>query len=578
MEDLEFIKERVTFYLQHETDQHFLDLARDLQTNADGSLLRDLFGSSIKFGTGGLRGVMQPGFNSINPLTIHLATQGLGLYARSLYKRPLTAIISYDTRLYSKEFAIITAKTLATMGIHVKIFMDPTPVPILSFSIRQEEADFGVMITASHNPKEYNGYKVYWGSGEQVTAPHDAGIEQSIAQVEPSDVITEKEAQSRDLWTWLDETLFLQYHDAIFNLELIKFLYPTAKSSISSTICYSPLHGSGHRPVVHMLESAGFTVFVPSEQSEPDGNFPTVKTPNPEDSENLEIAIDLAHKQGASLVLATDPDADRLGVAVKHDDQFIILTGNQIGALMLYFIAEMRKKAGLPYDRSLFVNTVVTSPLQNKIAQFYHISDTRVLTGFKFIAEVIATCEKEKNREYIFGCEESYGFLIHTLSRDKDAVSAALLIAFMHEHYAKENTSLITILEHLHASYGYHLDRQINYTLSGSVGTQAIEAMMDHLAREQPKWGDSPIRRVYDYRQQKIFDHTGQAIPLEEPLPHTNLLQFQLEDGTLISARPSGTEPKIKFYTSITALNEEEAEIKMGNLKTQIHLFVAPYL
>ncbi|NIZ40822.1 phospho-sugar mutase [Entomospira entomophila] len=578
MEDLEFIKERVKFYLQHETEQHFIDLARDLQANADGSLLRDLFGSSIKFGTGGLRGVMQPGFNSINPLTIHLASQGLGLYARSLYKRPLTAIISYDTRLYSKEFAVITARTLATMGIHVKIFMDPTPVPILSFSIREEEADFGVMITASHNPKEYNGYKVYWGSGEQVTAPHDTGIEQSIAQVKPDAVITEKEAQSKDLWTWIDDSLFQKYHDAIFELELLKFLYPTAKSTITSTICYSPLHGSGYKPVVHMLESAGFTVSVPAEQAEPDGNFPTVKTPNPEDSENLELAIDLAKKEGASLVLATDPDADRLGVAVKHHDDFIILTGNQIGALMLYFIAEMRKKANLPSDRSLFVNTVVTSPLQNKIAQAYHISDTRVLTGFKFIAEVIAWCDKKKSKEYIFGCEESYGFLIHTLCRDKDAVSAALLIALMHEHYAKENTSLITILDHLHASHGYHLDRQINYTLNGTVGTKAIEAMMDQLAREKPQWGDSPITRVYDYRQQQVFTSNGEVIPTEEPLPQTNLLQFELEDGTLISARPSGTEPKIKFYTSITAKNEEEAEIKMGNLKTQIHLFVAPYL
>jgi phosphoglucomutase len=578
MKDLEFIKEQIAFYLKHEEDPHFMNLAQQLQKNGDANLLEEYFGSAIAFGTAGLRGLMQPGFNCINPITVHLASQGLGLYIKSLYTKPLVAIVSYDTRLFSKEFAIVTARSFASLGIQVDLFSEPTPVPLLSYAIRNKKADFGVMITASHNPKEYNGYKVYWSAGEQVVAPHDTGIEKSISQCQPTPMISLADAQQQGLIRWIDEEVLQSYQEAIFTHKSISLLLNSVPSVKTSKICYTPLHGSGYQSILNLLHAAGFTVTVPPEQQIPDGSFPTVKVPNPEEAENLHMAIELAKKEGSSLVMATDPDADRLGLAVLHEGTFITLTGNEIGALVLHFIADTLKKSGKLSSKALFVNTVVTTPLQNIIAKDFGIASKRILTGFKHIADAIAHSEATGDHEYLFGCEESYGYLIHSMARDKDAVSVALLIAVMHEYYTLQNTTLYGVLQGIYKKYGYHLDRQLSYTCKGLSGADSIKRMMDTIAAEKPNWAASAVCKTLDYRQQKTYDAKGALMPNAPLLPNTNLIQFELEDGTLLSARPSGTEPKIKFYVSIAATDEASALVKMDAIKSNVNAFVQPYL
>ncbi|NIZ18840.1 phospho-sugar mutase [Entomospira culicis] len=573
------LEKRVQFYVEHEHDPHFLALAKKLQQENKPAQLEELFAGSIQFGTGGLRGIMQPGFTTINPLTIHLVSLGIGQYVTSLNHNPPRVVVSYDTRLYSREFAITAAQTFATLGMHVEIFAQPTPVPLLSYAIRTLKADFGVMITASHNPKEYNGYKVYWNGGEQVVSPHDKAMEMAIQKAQPRALLSETEAQETGLWHWLDTEILHQYQTAIAEQPIILAVNALLKTPITNRICYSPLHGSGREPVRYLLEQAGFNVVMPQAQMQYDGNFPSVKTPNPEDAENLQMAITLAKEQDASLVLATDPDADRLGVAVRHQGQFITLTGNQIGVLALHFIIDIEKKANTLPKNALFINTVVTSPLQNKIAKAHHVTEKRVLTGFKHIAEVIAQSEAKQSHTYLFGCEESYGYLIHPLARDKDAVSMALLVALMQEYYTQQGQTLIDTLEQLYLTYGYHRDQQLSYTFKGLSGVKAMQQMMDAIAEHSPVWSqESPLKAIYNYRTQKVYHPDGTEIPRKETLPKTNLLQFELEDETLISARPSGTEPKIKFYISIVARDSSTATTKASAIVSSIEAFIQPYL
>lgn len=579
MMNVALIQKQVNLYLEYERNQYFIDLTHQIKNDGNISLMQEYFLNTLAFGTGGLRGLIQPGFSCINPVTIQLASQGLADYAISYFQKPITAIISYDTRLFSEQFASIAACTLATAGVHVYMFSKPTPVAILSYAIRIKKANLGIMITASHNPKEYNGYKVYWDSGEQITSPHDKSIENKIKQTKPRDILSKEEAFTQKLVHWLDDSIIDNYQKEMFALPIIDTARKKNQDTITSSVCYTPLHGSGYETVTDMLEKAGFTVFTPKEQTVFDGNFSTVLTPNPEDPENLKIAIDLAKKEKASLVLATDPDADRLGVAVLHNEQFTPISGNQIGILLIHFIMETFKSNQALKSNLLFVNTVVTSPLQNIIAQKYGIQEQRVLTGFKHIAQVISQTEKNNLNTYILGCEESYGYLIHTLSRDKDAVSAALLIALIHQYYAHKKQTLIDVLQSIYQNYGYYVDHQVSYTLPGLEGVETIKHIMKFFISTPPRWwGTSELLRLLDYQHQKIYNYLNKTSEIKTLLPKTNLIQFELKDNTLISVRPSGTEPKIKIYISTYAEDEKTATDKITLLSNIVDSIIQPYL
>ncbi len=546
------LENKLNDYLKNELHPDFQASAQALKTTDDDTL-NEHIGQELTFGTAGLRGLLGPGFNRINPFIIRRASMALAEYVLSQPIEPPVAVVSYDSRRYSRELALDASLVFTACGIRTHLFSQPTPVPLLSYSIRKMQAQFGIMITASHNPKEYNGYKVYWADGGQIVSPHDTHIEAAIQKITSITSMPEAEAIAKNLLTHLDETLLNDYVTTIRKLFLRTALTQEARFKVA----YSPLHGAGLPSVKALMEAQGFTLLTPPEQALPNGDFPSIPSPNPEDPRTLELATALAKQEGASLVLATDPDADRVGVAVLHQGDYHVLNGNEIGVLLLDYLCLTAKEFNCLPAQGVFINSIVTSHLQNKIAQYYGLHSMRVLTGFKNISDAM-TASEDKGQQFVFGCEESFGYLCHPYARDKDAVSACLLLGEAAVYYASTKRTLLDRLHELYLQFGFYAEKQLSFTFSGLAGVATMKKFMHYLRTNSLTWGELSSQRLLDHSSQQVIN--GSTTTTDSSLLKTDMLVVELTDGTTISVRPSGTEPKIKFY--IMAKNSDNGALQ----------------
>lgn len=510
--------------------------------------LTERFYQDLAFGTGGLRGIIGGGYNRLNSYTIRKATQGLAEYILSQESNGSVAI-AYDSRNYSDVFAMEAARVLAGNGIKVYLFSSLRPTPELSFTVRELGTTAGIVVTASHNPKQYNGYKVYWNDGCQVTAPHDTKIVELANSVTNIKVAEE----NTNIITLIDKEIDDKYIDMVKSLAIRPELIRDKGKELK--VVFTPLHGTGKMPVARALEEMGIEVIFVEEQKEPNGDFPTVPKPNPEEETALKLGLELAKKVNADLLLATDPDADRLGIAVPNKNgEFVLVTGNQLGALLSDYIFSSRKELGTLPEKPAFVKTIVTTNLQKKLAQSYGAACFDVLTGFKFIGEKIKEFENGTDGyEYIFGGEESYGYLVGTAVRDKDAVSAATMTAELALYHRSQGRSLLDQLENIWKEHGYYQEALINMEFEGMAGAQKIADIMKGLRDDSPKEIDGiAVAETLDYARGV------------NGLPTSNVLQYILVDGSIITARPSGTEPKIKFYVSTCEEGSDIESLKIS--------------
>ena len=535
--------------------------------------LVDAFYQDLEFGTGGLRGVMGVGTNRMNIYTVGMATQGLANYLRMTFGEDtgLKASIAYDSRNNNTLFADITASVLSANGIRVFLFDRLRPTPELSFAVRYLGCHTGVVITASHNPKEYNGYKVYWNDGGQLVHPHDTNIIREVLKIKsPAEV---KFGGRKELITTIGEDIDEAYIKEIKSLSLAPDLiskYHNLK------IVYTPLHGTGVRLVPAALQAVGFdhTIHIP-EQDVTSGDFPTVRSPNPEEPASLAMALDMARRRDADIVMGTDPDGDRVGVAVKnHRNEFILLNGNQTATILTYYLLTQWKEKGKLTGNEFIVKTIVTSELLREIAVSYGVDIYDVLTGFKYIAELIRKLEGIK--KFIGGGEESYGYLTGDFVRDKDAVSACCMIAETAAWAAARHMSLFDLLIEIYMRYGFYREKLISVVKKGRSGTEAINRMMDQY-RSDPFKAINEIKviRIKDFltgKERDVIKGTESAIQL----PESNVIQFFLEDGSKITVRPSGTEPKIKFYFGAKGLLRDKKDFEKveASLDEKIEGFV----
>lgn len=510
--------------------------------------LEEAFYQDLEFGTGGLRGIIGIGSNRMNKYTVSIATQGLANYILQNANKPFKVVIAYDSRNMSKYFAKISAEVLSANDIEVFVFSELRPTPLLSFAVRYLQATAGIVITASHNPKQYNGYKVYWSDGGQLVPPQDKGVIDEVKKVgEYSNV---KKNYNESLIHIINNEIDNAYLDQLNNLQFLSHVYP--KSQI---IVYTPLHGTGVTLVPKALRAWGFdNLHLVEEQSTPDGNFPTTKSPNPEEKAAMELALNKAKQINADLILATDPDADRVGTGIKiANGDYQLLNGNQIAALLTYYNLEMRKSLNSLPSNSFIVKTIVTTELMRKIADDYNVKTYDVLTGFKYIAELIRL--KEGKEKFICGGEESYGFLSADWVRDKDAIMTSCQIAELQQFAAINGKTLIDILQMLYEKYGYYLEDQKSISMSGIEGMENMKKLMENYRNNPPTFiNDIPVVKILDYQlsvAKNLQNNSVESINL----PKSNVLQFILENDTKITIRPSGTEPKIKFYFAIVKKN-----------------------
>ena len=520
--------------------------------------LEDAFYRRLEFGTGGLRGIMGVGTNRMNRYTVGMATQGLANYIlKNVPGDNHSVCISFDSRNNSAEFAKITANVLANNGIDVWLYDELRPIPLLSFAVRQKKATAGVMITASHNPKEYNGYKVFWSDGAQIISPVDKDIVAEVnAITDPSMVKFEPGDKCAEI-TLMGKEMDQQYMDAVTTLMLSP---DSVKNHADMKIVYTPLHGSGVRIVPALLDRIGFkSIYHVPEQDISDGNFPTVKSPNPENGEALTMAIALADKENADLVLATDPDADRVGIAVRDNEgKMVLLNGNQTGAILTYYILRRRTELGTLGPKSFCVKTIVTTELIRAICEKYGVKIYNVLTGFKFIADVVRRNEADGG-EFVCGGEESYGFNVGQFVRDKDAPISCAMVAECAAWAADQGKTLYQLLQDIYAEFGYYKEGLVSLVREGKAGAEEIAAIMVDMRNNPPKeLAGTAVVKVVDYLKP---DETG--------LPSSNVLQFYSEEGDVVSVRPSGTEPKIKFYFGA---HGSDADAKIAKMKEQFGL------
>jgi phosphoglucomutase len=541
-----FIQDRVQAWLNGSYDTDTKDAILRMQTENSGEL-KDSFYKNLEFGTGGLRGIMGVGTNRINKYTIGMATQGFANYLIQTFpNEQLRVAIAHDSRNNSRTFAEITANVMAANGIQVYLFSALRPTPELSFAIRQLHCHGGVVCTASHNPKEYNGYKAYFNDGGQLVPPHDKNVIEEVEKIlRVEDVKWNGGEQNIHL---IDDELDNQYIDMVKSLSV----YPDIISSQKNLkIVYTPIHGTGIVLVPKVLQAFGFdNVHIVDEQSVPDGNFPTVVYPNPEEAEAMSMGLKKAEQLDADILLGTDPDADRVGVGVKDNHgKWVLLNGNQTAVLAFNYLIEARKEKGIAQENDMVVKTIVTTDLIDIIAAHSNIRCYNVLTGFKWIAELIK--EKESNENYVIGGEESYGLMIGSQLRDKDAVSAVALLCEMAAYEKSKGHSLFSKLIDLYVQHGLFREHLISITKKGMDGQQQIAEMMDRYRTNPPSLlGGVAVTSLLDYEKREARDLTnGQICAIE--LPKSNVLQFILADGSKVSARPSGTEPKIKFYFSV---------------------------
>ncbi len=555
----ERLKKLAEEYLTLEEHPHFRDDLEKVLRENDLDSLNDRFYTQLSFGTGGLRGLIGGGYNRINPFIIQQATQGLANYIiKSGQHR--SAVIAYDSRNYSDLFAEEAARVLCANGIKVWLFSALRPTPELSFAVRTLGATAGIVITASHNPPEYNGYKVYWSDGGQIVPPHDSGIIGEVRSVgKEIKVMSRQEAEEEGLLEVIDEKIDIPYREVIRGCSLRPELMKTEGKHVK--VVYTPLHGTGGVILPDVLSGMGVKVVSVPEQSEPDGDFPTVEYPNPEETSAMRMAIELGRQQSADLVMGTDPDSDRLGVAVPDEEgNYTVLSGNRLGVLLADYIFSTRAELGLMPPKPAFVKTIVTTELQNLVAGEYGAAIYDVLTGFKYIAEKIREFEKT-GETFVFGGEESYGYLVTDKIRDKDAISAAFMTVEMTLYHRTKGRSLMQRLDEIFRTYGYFEEILVSRAFKGMEGKKAMDSLMHRLREEKPEEiGTVPVRLIRDYKNGTTTGKGG-IEHRDIELPSSNVLQFVLEDDSIVTARPSGTEPKIKFYASCrAAAGVEKAE------------------
>lgn len=530
--------------------------------------LTEAFYRNLEFGTGGLRGIMGVGTNRMNKYTVGAATQGFANYLKKTYgDEPVKVVIGHDSRNNSRFFAETVANVFAANGIKVYLFEALRPTPELSFTIRHLQCQGGVICTASHNPKEYNGYKAYWNDGGQLVPPHDKNVIHEVEAIASVDDV--KWSGGEDNITLIGKDI----DDAYINMVKGLSVYPEViEQQKDLKIVYTPIHGTGIKLVPEVLKQFGFTnVNIVEEQATPDGNFPTVVYPNPEESEAMSIGLKKAKAIDADILAGTDPDADRVGIGVKnHKGEWVLMNGNQTAVLACAYMIEARKVKGIARPNDMVIKTIVTTELINEIAKQNNVACYDVLTGFKWIAELIK--EKEGNEHYIIGGEESYGLMIGDQLRDKDAVSAVALLCEMAAYEKENGKTLYEKLVELYVQYGFYLEHLISITKKGMRGQEEIAEMMQSYRNNPPATiNGSKVVHLLDYQLQVAKNlSTGETKDIT--LPKSNVLQFILEDGSKISARPSGTEPKIKFYFSVnTKLNsKEEFDATYAELENRI--------
>lgn len=541
--------------------------------------IKDRFYKALEFGTAGLRGVIGMGLNRMNVYVVGQATQGLAnqLIKTNPGRNDLKVTIAYDSRHKSDEFAKTAACVLAANGIKALIFSELKPVPELSFSVRYKKADAGIAVTASHNPAKYNGYKVYGNDGAQL-GPELASI--VLDEIEKTDIFNGvkkcdfndavKSGMIEIMGDEVEEVYLDHVQEQCINPDLIR------EKGESLKFVYTPFHGTGNKPVRKILDRVGFkNVLVVKEQELPDGDFPTVKSPNPENKEGFKIAIELAKKNSADLIIGTDPDADRVGILVKDKTgEYINLTGNQTGVLLCEYILSMRKELGtLPKD-GFVVKTIVTTNIIKKICDSYGIEMKEVLTGFKFIGEKIKEAEESGKGTYVFGFEESYGYLAGTYARDKDAVVASMLIAEMALYYQEKGLSLYDQLLNIYKKYGYYKEEVVSVTMEGIEGLDKIKSIMDNIRKNPPTiFGGKNVLAVRDYKTSVRTDvKTGETEKIT--LPESNVIYLELEDGNNFIIRPSGTEPKIKLYCLLCGKDAAETEALALKVREDINKII----
>lgn len=545
---------------------------KSLEGNEDE--IFDRFYRELEFGTGGLRGVIGAGTNRMNFYTVGKATQGLANFINKQGAAAKGVAIAFDSRRMSPEFADTAACVLAANGIKAYIFDSLRPTPELSFALRTLGCTAGIVVTASHNPPEYNGYKVYWEDGAQITAPKDAQIIGEVNAIKDYAEIkkmTTEEAKAAGLYEVIGKEIDDKYMEALKKL----VLHPEAIKQMASSlkIVYTPLHGTGNVPVRRVLKELGFEqVTVVPEQELPDGNFPTVSYPNPEDKKAFALALDLAKKVDAELVLATDPDADRLGVYAKDTKtgEYKVFTGNMSGMLICEYEMSQKKALGILPDNGALVTTIVSSNMAQAVAKEYGMKFIECLTGFKYIGEQIKFFEQTGSNEYVFGFEESYGCLVGTHARDKDAVVAVMALCEAAAYYKTQGITLWDQMLNIYNKYGYYKEDLFTMTFKGADGAKKMQDMMDAYRKNTPKQvGAYKVLRLRDYKNDVITDlATGETVPTG--LPKSNVLYFELENDAWFCVRPSGTEPKIKFYAGIKGTSLEDSAKKLDELMEAI--------
>ncbi|SMF67002.1 phosphoglucomutase [Paenibacillus uliginis N3/975] len=547
-------------YVDEETKQELRTFENDPQE------LEERFYRDLEFGTGGLRGIIGPGSNRINKYTVGRATQGLARYILEVHgaaEGKPSVVIAHDSRHFSPEFSLEAALVLAGNGIIAKLYPSLRSTPQLSYSVRHLGATGGIVITASHNPPEYNGYKVYNSEGGQLV-PHEAEVVIShIQEVDSFAAVkkmTQEQAEAEGLLVWLGDEEDQAFIDTVADISV-------NRDAISSTlgqdikIVYTPLHGAGNMPVRKVLEHIGFkNVFVVPEQEQPDADFSTVKSPNPEEREAFTMAMKLGEEVGADILIGTDPDADRMGAVVKNSQgEYVVLTGNQSGAIMIHYLLSQLKEAGKLPDNAAVVKTIVTSEMGATIAQFYGATVLNTLTGFKYIGEKMTQFQKTGQHTFLFGYEESYGYLAGTYARDKDAVLASMLICEAAAYYKGQGKTLYNVLEELYDQFGYFLENLESRTLKGKDGIAQIQGIMSD-------WRSAPPEQVGGVAIETVLDY-AQGL---NGLPKENVLKYMLADGSWFCLRPSGTEPKIKVYFAVRGQSLEDAQQKMQSLSGQV--------
>lgn len=549
MDQHEILRKAET-WLSETYDERTRAAVRELISQG-GEPLADAFYQDLDFGTGGLRGVMGPGTNRINRYTLGAATQGLVHYLQSQFAdQTLRVVVAHDSRHNSRHYAQVVGEILSANGVEALLFEDLRPTPELSFAIRYHQCQSGIMITASHNPPEYNGYKVYWQDGGQLVPPHDQGVIAEVRKVKHHAIqFGPQKAAITTLGRETDQAYLENIQDLSFQ--------NAGKEQLKTV--FTSIHGTSITLVPQAFENAGFKHFFSvKEQAQPDGDFPTVKSPNPEEAAALEMALDLARKKEADLVIGTDPDADRVGIAVRNlAGELELLNGNQAAAVLLYYLLEQNQQKGLLTGKEFIAKTVVTSDLLSAMAQAYEVPCLECLTGFKWIADLIR--REEGKRRFIGGGEESYGYLIGDFVRDKDAVASAVMLAEAAAYAQSKGSSFYGMLLEVYQKFGFYLEELISMTRKGRKGAEEITQMMADFRERSPETlGGEKVTEVLDFQAgQRFVRAEGQAQPLD--FPKSNVVQFLTEQGSRITARPSGTEPKIKFYISVNTRLADKA-------------------